>query len=48
MIPTNKSFSYDGYLDRLTEYLKTYQFNHDEITEEFESKICEYTGATHQ
>jgi len=45
MIRISKSFSFDGYLDRLQSYLKTYNFNHDEIIEEFESKICEYTEA---
>lgn len=45
MIPQNKSFLFDGYLDRLIDYMETYKFNHDEITEELEEKICKYTGA---
>jgi len=45
MIPTNKSFLFDGCLDGLSRYMETYKFNPDKITEEVESKICEYTGA---
>jgi len=43
MIPTNKSFPFN--LERLKEYTESYKFNHDEIIEEFEETVCQYTGA---
>jgi dTDP-4-amino-4,6-dideoxygalactose transaminase len=45
MIKANELYLKPEWLDGLESYLSKQSFNHEEITREFESKICELTGS---